>query len=248
MEEMRTKEELIGEVEVLRLSEEKYRLVAENTSDFIAIMTFDGIFTYVSLSYRQLGYEPGELIGRSGFDLVHPDDRKRVWHIVDKYTETGIGELIKGQEKGLYAHVEFRFSDKTGSWHNIESTANIVKSFSGDGHEILMASRDITARKKNEAIIKEHRRLLGSANKELKSKIKALEDAAGRIKTLEGLVPICAKCKKMLAENGDPKDPEAWMPLEKYISERTDVSLTHGFCPDCVKQMYGEAFGKNGKR
>lgn len=71
-------------------------------------------------------------------------------------------------------------------------------------------------------------------------KIKELEEAIAHIKRLEGLVPICSRCKKMLQENRDSSDPKAWVPLEKYISERSEAEFTHGLCPECIKKMYEE--------
>jgi hypothetical protein len=54
------------------------------------------------------------------------------------------------------------------------------------------------------------------------------------VKVLEGLIPICANCKKI-------RDPnEQWQPLEKYITERSEAQFTHGLCPDCMKLLYGE--------
>ncbi len=84
-------------------------------------------------------------------------------------------------------------------------------------------------------------------NKDLKWKISQLEAAFNHIKTLEGLMPICANCKKMLVEGQDPKSEKAWVPFEVYISERTDASFTHGLCPECVKKMYGEIKRKGNK-
>ena len=53
---------------------------------------------------------------------------------------------------------------------------------------------------------------------------------------LEGLLPICSFCKKIR------DDKSEWQPIEKYISERSPASFSHGLCPDCVKKHYGELF------
>ena len=58
--------------------EAAYRLLAENNSDVISRHDPDGVYRYVSPSARQvLGYEPSALIGRSAYDLIHPDDLHR---------------------------------------------------------------------------------------------------------------------------------------------------------------------------
>lgn len=50
---------------------------------------------------------------------------------------------------------------------------------------------------------------------------------------LEGLLPICAFCKKIRDEK------EEWQPIEKYISEHSPASFSHGLCPDCIQKHYG---------
>ncbi len=56
-----------------------------------------------------------------------------------------------------------------------------------------------------------------------------LEEAFIQIKQLTGLLPICAKCKKIRDEKG------GWIPMEVYISAHSEASFTHGLCADCVK-------------
>ncbi len=89
--------------------------------------------------------------------------------------------------------------------------------------------------------------VLDKTNKELRWKIEELEAAMSHIKKLEGLVPICANCKKMRMEESDPQDPQSWISMEKYITERTEASFTHGLCPECVKKMYGDVLRKKDK-
>lgn len=50
-------------------------------------------------------------------------------------------------------------------------------------------------------------------------------------KTLRGLLPICAECKKIRDDRG------AWQPLENYISSRSDADFTHGYCPTCSDRV-----------
>ena len=63
----------------LAKSEELYRLIAENTSDVITLHDFNlqATFTYISPSIKDIsGYEPEDLIGKSPFEFIHPDDKK----------------------------------------------------------------------------------------------------------------------------------------------------------------------------
>lgn len=54
------------------------------------------------------------------------------------------------------------------------------------------------------------------------------------IKTLHGILPICANCKKIRTEEG------AWQALESYISQHTDAQFSHGICTDCMQELYPE--------
>jgi hypothetical protein len=58
--------------------------------------------------------------------------------------------------------------------------------------------------------------------------IRDLQAALGDIRTLRGLIPICAWCKKILNDRG------YWEQLELYIKEHSEADFTHGMCPDCA--------------
>jgi PAS domain S-box-containing protein len=64
------------------------------------------------------------------------------------------------------------------------------------------------------------------------------------IKTLQGLIPICAKCKSIRDDKG------YWSKIESYISNHLDVQFTHGLCEECTEELYGktEWYIKNEKR
>lgn len=61
-----------------------------------------------------------------------------------------------------------------------------------------------------------------------------LEEALARIKTLSGIIPICASCKKMRDDEG------YWKRVEDFITEHSEAFLTHGICPDCAQELYPE--------
>lgn len=60
-----------------------------------------------------------------------------------------------------------------------------------------------------------------------------LQAAIANIKSLRGLLPLCASCKKIRDDKG------YWNRLEAYILDHTDAEITHGICPDCMKKLYG---------
>ncbi len=53
------------------------------------------------------------------------------------------------------------------------------------------------------------------------------------IRHLEGLLPICASCKKIRDSHGN------WFQIEAYIRDHSDAEFSHGICPDCAKKLYG---------
>jgi hypothetical protein len=59
-----------------------------------------------------------------------------------------------------------------------------------------------------------------------------LSEALAEIKRLEGLLPICASCKKIR------KDDNSWEAIEVYVTERTDAKFSHGLCPDCMQKLF----------
>ncbi len=76
---------------------------------------------------------------------------------------------------------------------------------------------------------------LHRANDALQSRTRELEEALAKIKTLRGLIPICASCKKIRIDTG------YWQQFEEYLAEHSEADFTHGLCPDCLKQMEIEA-------
>jgi len=136
----------------LQESEKKYRLIAENTSDLISIHTFDTkvSYTYVSPSIKTIaGYEPEELLGRSAFDFIHPEDKKHYLPQLIKYVRDKIIIMVTGKEATITEKVEFRYKHKSGEWIYLEGVGNIVEG------RLLFISRDITERKRMEEALKE---------------------------------------------------------------------------------------------
>lgn len=64
--------------------------------------------------------------------------------------------------------------------------------------------------------------------------IAQLESALANIKTLRGLIPICASCKKIRDDAG------YWTSLETYLHKHSEADFSHGICPDCACRLYGD--------
>ncbi len=92
-------------------------------------------------------------------------------------------------------------------------------------------STELLARVNNHIELKLARDKLQHMNQELRS-------ALDQIKTLKGLVPICANCKKIRDDDG------FWQEVEHYISAHTEADFSHGICPDCMKELYPQVYGR----
>jgi CheY-like chemotaxis protein len=70
--------------------------------------------------------------------------------------------------------------------------------------------------------------------KEREKLLRELQEAMSKIKTLSGLIPICAWCKKIRNDQG------YWQTVEHYIEEHSQAEFTHGMCPDCQKKFMAD--------
>ena len=91
---------------------------------------------------------------------------------------------------------------------------------SGDVAGVTYISQDITERKKAE---EERERLISE-----------LTEALSQVKTLTGLLPICASCKRIRNDGGE------WEQMEVYVREHSEADFSHGICPECMKRLYPE--------
>ena len=75
---------------------------------------------------------------------------------------------------------------------------------------------------------------------QLTQHIAVIEDITKRkvmeaeVKTLSGLLPICASCKKIRDDKG------YWNQIESYIHKHSEAEFSHGICPECMDKIYGE--------
>ena len=74
------------------------------------------------------------------------------------------------------------------------------------------------------------------ADEEKSKIIKELQKALDRVKTLSGMLPICASCKKIRDDRG------YWNRIEAYIEKHSEAEFSHGICPECAKELYPEYF------
>lgn len=74
------------------------------------------------------------------------------------------------------------------------------------------------------------------AEKEREKLIHELQETLTKVKTLSGLLPICASCKKIRDDKG------YWNQIESYIQDHSGAEFSHGICPECMKKLYPEFY------
>jgi tetratricopeptide (TPR) repeat protein len=82
----------------------------------------------------------------------------------------------------------------------------------------------------------EREALLSEANTALERTNGELRTALSEVRTLKGLIPICANCKKVRDDRG------FWEGVESYISSRSDAMFSHSICTSCGPELYGDAW------
>lgn len=123
----------------LREQEEFFRLVAENSGDFIAVLDLNGRRLYNSPSYRQFFGDTRYMAGTDSFVEIHPDDRERVRKIFYDTVKSGIGQ-----------RAEFRFVLPDGGVRQMESRSGVIRDDDGEVFRVVVVSNDITRRKQAE--------------------------------------------------------------------------------------------------
>jgi PAS domain S-box-containing protein len=121
---------------LLKLSESKFRFIAENTSDIICQHNLDGSFFYVSNSFTEiLGYRPEEVINKIAFNYIHPEDCIFVKNTHDEFLRTANYQLMT---------YRFRKKDNTYVW--LETTSKNMVDHNSVVVGLQTSSRDISER------------------------------------------------------------------------------------------------------
>jgi PAS domain S-box-containing protein len=201
-------ERLRAENEVLRREGELFRSVFTEGNLGIAMIGFDLRLEHVNPTLAQmLGSTAEELVGTNIADITHPDDINSTIDLAQS--------LFKNQISAY--RVEKRYFRKDGSiiWAHLTATA--IRDTKGTPLFGLAMIEDISQR--------------WLLNQEREQLIVQLKEALTNVKTLSGLLPMCAWCKRIRDDQG------AWSDVEHYVRHQTDADFTHGICPDCQDQV-----------
>ncbi len=184
------------------------KLFGMNPALMAVSMLTDRRFVEVNSAFlRVLGYSPDEVIGKTSAELglfVNPYHQQQVAATLNEY--------------GRIHELELQVKTKNGAIRDGLFSAEIIES-QGKRY-FLTVMIDITDRKR--------------AENELEKNVQELLLAMAEIKTLRGILPICANCKKIRDDRG------YWEQVELYVSNHTEAKFSHAICPECMKKLYPE--------
>ena len=191
----------------LRLSEERYRIVADMSRDVIFETSEDGILRYASPTCDQvLGFAPEEIVGTSPFELVHPEDNESV--------RTSFARAIETNQQAAFPTCRIRHKD--GSWLYMEGSGIPYQRVDGVVHLIVLA-RDVTQRRLRD---QEHREF--EAQVRQAQKLEGLGVMAGGIAHdfNNFLTPILGEAMLLLDEIADDDPARARVNKIRAASQR----------------------------
>ena len=182
------------------------------------IIVWDAEFkiTRFNRAFERLTAKSVDKVLGKQLDILFPDDRR----------EEAMAHIRRTMTGERWEVVEINILRADGAVRTV--LWNSATLYAADGKTVVAAiaqGQDITERIQVE---EERAKLIGE-----------LQDALAKVKTLRGLIPICASCKKVRDDEG------YWHQVETYIHEHSEAEFTHGLCPECAKKLYPEFYKKD---
>jgi two-component system, cell cycle sensor histidine kinase and response regulator CckA len=198
-------------------SEERLRDLFDNAPVGYHEYDRDGCITNVNRTdLEMLGYTREEMIGQPiwKFNVEEETVHQQI------LAKLG-GKMPPGRE------LERNYLRKDGTTLPVLIEDRFIKNEKGEITSVRVTIQDITERKR----LEEDRERL----------IHDLQGALLKVKTLSGLVPICASCKKIRDDKG------FWNQIESYISEHSTAEFSHSICPECARKLYPDLYEDEGE-
>ena len=186
------------------------RSVTESAKDAIISADSEGIIISCNKATQNLfGYQKQEIIGRP-LTVLMPEP------FIEPHSRAMANHVKTGESRVIGQTVELAGLTKGGLEFPLELSISTWK-MGGETYYTGII-RDISLRKQAEA--------------ERNQLIKSLQDSLAKIKTLRGMLPICAACKNIRDDKG------YWNQIETYIHNHSEAQFSHGICPQCVEKLY----------
>jgi two-component system cell cycle sensor histidine kinase/response regulator CckA len=192
------------------LSTQHLAAIVESSEDAIYGQSLDSVIvSWNPAAERIYGYPAEEMIGRPIANLFPLDRYDELLEIITRIRRGDIVEVYETERL-----------KKDRTIIPVSLSISPIRDLQGEIVGASCIARDISKQK--------------AADNERLKMIDELTQALRRVKTLSGLLPICASCKCIRDDHG------YWQKLETYITRHSDAHFTHGICPECVQHMYRE--------
>lgn len=189
----------------LHRTEGRYKSLFENGLGLICMHDLDGILISINpAAARALGIDPKSAEGRKLTDFLTPSARAEFPDYLKRVRD-------RGQDSGYMLVVGRRHEKRIWLYRNLLVFEN------GYAPYVVGHATDVTEQKKVEY--------------QLQSTLKDLQKALAEVRTLKGLLSICAWCKRIRTQAGE------WTDLESYVSAHSEANFSHGVCPDCLPRI-----------
>lgn len=173
----------------------------------------DGIIINVNeTEARFLGYQRKDLIGKSVFDLIISSERETARKAFKEKISHWVPTI--GFDR--------QYQRKNGEYVDVMIIDRLVY----DENKAVVGIRSTVQENISIKMVQMERDKL----------MNELTEALRKIKTLNGLVPICASCKKIRDDEG------FWNDVETYVADHSEAKFSHGICPDCMRKLYPEEY------
>ena len=179
-------------------------------------------------------------LGKSGWDVITAEDGAAAWRILTNLEGKNVPELVllDWMMPGLEGP---ELCQRLRGTPGFELTYVILVTSRTEKHDLskgLAAGANDYISKPFHPLELEARVRVGERMVRLQTtlaaRVKELEVALADVKTLQGLLPICSYCKKVRDET------DYWQQVDSYLADHSDLTLTHGVCPDCFARLMNE--------
>jgi PAS domain S-box-containing protein len=196
--------EMAGSLQQTTVSKDYVNAILNELVDALIVFDTDGkIVTTNPGALRLLGYTDDDLVGTSIGTVLPPADP--------------VVQPANLLAKGAIRNYETEYRRHDGTSVPVLFGASVLQQ--PDGRRLIVSTgRDITERKQAEQV--------------REGLISELRDSMAKIKTLRGLIPICANCKRIRDDSG------FWNQIEQFVRTHSEAEFSHGICPDCMGRLY----------
>ena len=217
---LKNEAERMQALEKIRSSEEHLRSVMTAVPDPVVVYDIQGRVTYLNLAFtRVFGWTLSEVEGR------------RIDFVPEAHASETLARVEETIKKGYCTGFETQRYTKEGLLIDVSISSARYRDETGEPLGIIINLHDVSEFKRTRKELEKHQAHLEEM---VAVRTTALEKSLSEIKTLSGLLPICAACKKIRDDKG------YWNQLEKYIYEHSEAQFSHSICPECAKQLYSD--------